>query len=141
MGWWRRMRNKLKGKSSARPVRYVGHTQHNDDPFQPMPTYGARRPTASGGNGNGNGMGRGAAAGGMDGGGTTNTAGGGGPRGQHHHLHNALRVPTFGRAPPRLSTEKGLIEESRLSSSLFRPSMMSDRSAYMQEMSFELPRR
>lgn len=43
---------------------------------------------------------------------------------------------------PRLSTEKALIEESRLSSSAFRPSMMSDRSAYhMQEMSFELSRR
>lgn len=45
------------------------------------------------------------------------------------------------QSAPRLSTEKALIEESRLSSSAFRPSMMSDRSAYMQEMSFELPRR
>lgn len=30
MGWWKRMRNKLHPKKTARPVRYAGHI----DPFQ-----------------------------------------------------------------------------------------------------------
>lgn len=45
------------------------------------------------------------------------------------------------RDPARTSTEKALVEEQRFSVSVYRPSMMSDRSSRFTPMSFELPRR
>lgn len=175
MGWWRRMRNKLKSNNkSARPVRYAGSSSH----YQSNPPYGAQDfpdfagapapPPSTAPYGRGTSS-RVIAAGGGGGSGaglaptTTRDPFADPHTPPRHHYH--LRVPAFcksnggGRARVgggmkkatnkssygRLSTEKALVEqhESRLSSSsaAFRPSMVSDRSAFMQEMSFELPRR
>lgn len=141
MGWWRRMRNKMRGKPSARPVRYAGHIQHPDETC----AYGRRTTTTAA-------LGTSSVGLGLPP--PTTTASACAPSSKMSSCRNYLRAPTLGRnrdgaaaprgwmsSPPKTPPEKALIEESRFSSSLLRPSMMSDRSAYFQEMSFELPRR
>lgn len=61
----------------------------------------------------------------------------GGPAAAAAHRDPAL----LATAPARTSTEKALVEEQRFSVSVYRPSMMSDRSSRFTPMSFELPRR